>query len=73
VPLSTQELIQWINPVLRGWGVPPPILNEPILFYSVDPPKVAGFEICVENFTDMGAIIGTAMGGQKGVSEGGIP
>ncbi|MEO8135856.1 MAG: group II intron maturase-specific domain-containing protein [Betaproteobacteria bacterium] len=20
VPLSTQELIQWINPVLRGWG-----------------------------------------------------
>jgi len=53
--------------------MPPPILNEPILFYSVDPPKVAGFEICVENFTDMGAIIGTAMGGQKGVSEGGIP
>ena len=45
----------------------PPILNEPILLFSMDPVKVAGFEICGVNIADIWAIKGAAMGGQKGI------
>jgi len=47
--------------------VTPPILNEPILHFSVDPVKVDGFEICGVNIAAIGAIKGAAMGGQKGI------
>jgi hypothetical protein len=45
--------------------VPPPIINEPILFFKVDPAEVAGFEICGMNSTDIGVIQGAAMREQK--------
>jgi len=51
---------------LRKDKLPPPIFNEPIFAFSVDPVKVAGFEICGVNSTDIGAIKGVAMGGQGG-------
>ena len=44
----------------------PPIINEPILLFLVDPMKVVGFEIHGVNSTDIGDIKGEAMGGQKG-------
>ena len=50
----------------------PPILNEPILLFSVDPVKVAGFEICGVNIADIGAIKSAAMGGQTGYRRGGF-
>jgi len=37
----------------------------------VDPVKVAGYEICGVNSTDIGAIKGVAMGGQKGYRKAG--
>ena len=52
--------------------VSPPILNEPILHFSVDPVKVAGFEVCGVNIADIGAIKSAAMGGEKGIG-GGAP
>jgi hypothetical protein len=54
-------------------ALPPPILNEPIMFFSVDPPEVADFEICGLNSADNGAIKGAAMGGQKGIGGLGMP
>jgi len=51
--------------------VSPPILNEPILLFSVDPVKGDGFGICGVNIADIGAIKGGAMGGQKGYRRGG--
>ena len=48
----------------------PPILNEPILHFLVDPVKVDGFEVCGVNIADIGAIKGAAMGGQKGYRRG---
>ena len=45
--------------------MPPPIINEPILFFKVDPVKVASFEICGMNSADIGVIQGAAMGEQK--------
>ena len=50
--------------------VSPPILNEPILLFSVDPVKGDGFGICGVNIADIGAIKGGAMGGQKGYRRG---
>ena len=43
--------------------VPPPIFNEPILFFLGDPVKVAGFEIYGVDSADIGAIQGTAIRG----------
>ena len=51
----------------------PPIINEPILLFWVDPVKVAGFEILGVNFTDIEDIRGEAMGGQKGYRRTGFP
>jgi hypothetical protein len=45
--------------------LPPPIINEPILFFKVDPAEVASFEICGMNSTDIGVIQGAAMREQK--------
>ena len=62
--------------VIQWWGrtpcfyVSPPILNEPILLFWVDPVKVDGFGICGVNIADIGAIKGGAMGGQKGYRRG---
>lgn len=47
-------------------GMPPPTLNEPILLFSVDPWKVAGFEIYGENFTDIGAVKGATWVDRRG-------
>ena len=46
--------------------MPSPMKHGPILFFSVDHVKVAGFAICGVNSTDIGAINGGAIVGQKG-------
>ncbi|MFH1950824.1 MAG: hypothetical protein ABIL06_04315, partial [Pseudomonadota bacterium] len=51
----------------------PPIINEPILLFLVDPVKIVGFEIYGVNSTDNGDIKGEAMGGQKGYRRTGFP